>query len=527
MDVLFSASELSLENSEIYTTLNSLGMSADNSVSIAIDSIKSAIQKNNAQIPLFSLLCPVLNRVISSLQVGILQEALLPSLSLAHKLLLLAYLNSADETPSPNTLCESFIAILKSSKKSVTDVLSMLPPCMRVVIAMSLTQTLSESEDGTVLQQWSEDLLRYVGRDDLVMNLHPPSFMPTAPTGTDVDGLKTCELIGGDLFPADERMMEVCRMLRATAPLYLRVDRPPEMSDAAHRLKLQQRLLALARRSLAGAVGRGMVTIASHHALVAESLPIPSLCLSGRIPPSNAIINLDASIVTSDLLSWPEFHNGVAAGMRVRGSVTRNWILYNKSLATTAAAGAETSSALNGHAGSLLALGLRGYLGVLTASDICEYLTMNYDSTTIAVLLGCAASKLGSCDTLLSKSLCLHLPSLVYNQASELSIPHLIQCTSIVGLGLLHCRSGGRLIVEFLLKEISRCGDECHDGIVFASGMALGLLLLGYGQEDNGKLRKSDQLSDLAIEDRLQRCISGGERGGTDMYGSYRQSSGR
>ena len=81
--------------------------------------------------------------------------------------------------------------------------------------------------------------------------------------------------------------------------------------------------------------------------------------------------------------------------------------------------------------------------------------------------------------------------------------------------------------MEFLLKEITRRGDECHDGIVFTSGMALGLLLLGYGQETDGKSRKSDQLSDLTIEDRLQRCISGGERGSSDIYDTYRQSSGR
>jgi len=53
-------------------------------------------------------------------------------------------------------------------------------------------------------------------------------------------------------------------------------------------------------------------------------LCIPDLCLAGRLPQQhNAVFNLDLSAANAvpgaaaDVTAWPEFHNGVAAGMHV------------------------------------------------------------------------------------------------------------------------------------------------------------------------------------------------------------------
>ena len=57
--------------------------------------------------------------------------------------------------------------------------------------------------------------------------------------------------------------------------------------------------------------------------LPTEPLPIPPLCLSGRLPEqNNAVVNLDLTQAhvapgggaAADVTAWPEFHNGVAAG---------------------------------------------------------------------------------------------------------------------------------------------------------------------------------------------------------------------
>lgn len=57
--------------------------------------------------------------------------------------------------------------------------------------------------------------------------------------------------------------------------------------------------------------------------LPTEPLPIPPLCLAGRLPEQqNATVNLDLTQsqpppgggAAADITAWPEFHNGVAAG---------------------------------------------------------------------------------------------------------------------------------------------------------------------------------------------------------------------
>ena len=78
------------------------------------------------------------------------------------------------------------------------------------------------------------------------------------------------------------------------------------------------------------------------------------------MPPSNTVINLDTSNAPAELTLWPDFHSGVAAGLRVAPAfeastsnaydtelstaindnnggaklVTRNWILYNRPVAS-------------------------------------------------------------------------------------------------------------------------------------------------------------------------------------------------
>ncbi len=115
-------------------------------------------------------------------------------------------------------------------------------------------------------------------------------------------------------------------------------------------------------RSLANCVGRGMLTMSTLEPLIAEALPIPPLSISGRVAPTNVTVVLDTLTTQPDLTLWPEFHNGVAAALRVgpansaRGEqsgrssinrVTRNWIIYNRT-ASRATEGNESS-----HAGEL------------------------------------------------------------------------------------------------------------------------------------------------------------------------------
>jgi anaphase-promoting complex subunit 1 len=170
----------------------------------------------------------------------------------------------------------------------------------------------------------------------------------------------------------------------------------------------QEKLFLLSRRVLALPVGRGMLTIGNLQPVPAEPLPLPDLCLVGRVPPTNAIIALDTGECPTDMRVWPEFHNGVAAGLRLPleqdageaiSKITRTWIVYNRPEGNTQpqapnnsnSSGNASQNLGHAHGGLLMALGLRGHLTTLEMTDIFDYLTQGTVTTTVGVLLGMAA----------------------------------------------------------------------------------------------------------------------------------------
>ncbi|GMI26641.1 hypothetical protein TeGR_g303, partial [Tetraparma gracilis] len=352
--------------------------------------------------------------------------------------------------------------------------------------------------------------------------------------GEDKDGLELVDKFSSMLFPNDHRVKEVGRLLRSSQPLFLKVERAPEVSDHEHEQRKQTKLMHLCNRNMAVPIGRGMLTLGTLVTpLLAEALPIPEMCLAGKVPPSNAIMKLDTTACDAMMKAWPEFHNGVAAGLRLGSAATtkgvsRTWIVYNKpSAAAPPPANAnqpnpppDTATPNYAHGGLLMALGLRGHLGALAMTDIYEYLTMGIDTTTVGVLLGMAATKRASCDASVSKMLCLHIPSLLPPPFTEMDVSSVAQIAAVAGVGLLYEGSAHRLMTEFLLGEIGRkpSSDKIADreGYVLASGLALGMVNLGRGDNMGG-------LSGLMIEERLTRYMVGGRdegvRGGGGVGG--------
>ena len=85
-------------------------------------------------------------------------------------------------------------------------------------------------------------------------------------------------------------------------------------------------------------------------------------------------------------------------------------------------------------------------------TGIYEYLTQGAETTTVGVLLGMAASKLGTCDASVSKILCLHIPSLLPPPFTEMDVSRVAQIAApstppvVLGLVVLHplLRSQGK-----------------------------------------------------------------------------------
>lgn len=244
-------------------------------------------------------------------------------------------------------------------------------------------------------------------------------------------------------FGEDHRLQEVRGLLRSSSPLPLLPSDPETMSDVEGAQRVQAKLNVLATRTTSlgigkllccvvcvsvtylaysrcscACAGRGALTLATTQLLPTQRCDTPQLCLAARLPEQhNAIVNLHltGSVpapgggASSEMSAWPEFHNGVAAALRLACDQRqlRTWILYNKP---------DTPS--YSHAGFVMGLGLAGkldrpalrpvvresiiyklrfadagHLDCLAATDLYRYLSQEHAATVVATLLGTSSAK--------------------------------------------------------------------------------------------------------------------------------------
>ncbi|CAK9173534.1 unnamed protein product [Ilex paraguariensis] len=299
-------------------------------------------------------------------------------------------------------------------------------------------------------------------------------------------------------YGRDLRLNEVRRLLCSARPVAIQTPVNPTASDQ----DLQQaQLWQLAQRTTALPLGRGAFTLATTCTLLTEALTVPKLVLAGRLPAQqNATVNLDPNIRNViDLISWPEFHNAVASGLRLaplQGKMSRTWIIYNKP---------EDPNVM--HAGLLFALGLHGHLRVLTITDIYQYYSQEHESTTVGLMLGLAASYRGTMQPAISKSLYVHIPARYPSSFPELELPSLLQSAALMSVGLLYEGSAHPQTMQILMGEIGRRsgGDNVleREGYAVSAGFSLGLVALGRGEDALGFLD--------TLVDRLFQYIGGKE----------------
>ncbi|KAL6068526.1 Anaphase-promoting complex subunit 1 [Balamuthia mandrillaris] len=357
-------------------------------------------------------------------------------------------------------------------------------------------------------------------------------------------------------FGRDQRLRDVHKMLASSYPrrIHLQANQAAgAMGMAEHEIAAaqQKQLLRMAHRTLALAVGRGMFTLSSTSShLLVEPLPIPLIVLDGKAGErgKTLTVTLEAGSVPPEVLRWPEFHNGVATALRIAPSyqvadmdddelassagagfwdqrqVTSTWIVYNKQLQAAAGGGSDNNMS-NGHAGLLMGLGLQGHLSSLSQTKVFDYLSKGHELTSVGILLGMAASKIGTMEASLAKLLSIHVPALHPPSSSDLEVPPSVQTASLLALGLLYQGTLHRHMCEILLQEIGRSplakphpdhggsssGAE-REGLALAAGLALGLV--GLAQGGNGATMKPAGLSDMCIEDTLFYYMEGGRQGG-------------
>uniref|UniRef100_A0A8C3KVC3 Anaphase-promoting complex subunit 1 n=1 Tax=Chrysolophus pictus TaxID=9089 RepID=A0A8C3KVC3_CHRPC len=364
---------------------------------------------------------------------------------------------------------------------------------------------------------WPEAVCVLIGRQDLSKQacegnlLKSKSVMlssdspPGAESEEDEDGMNNMnDEVMSLIWSKDLRVQEVRRLLQSARPVRVNVVQMPEASDHDFIEEKENRLLQLCQRTMALPVGRGMFTLFSYHPIPAEQLPIPKLNLTGRAPPRNSTVDLNSGNidVPPNMACWASFHNGVAAGLKIAPAsrIDSSWIIYNKP---------KNAEQANEYAGFLMALGLSGHLTKLATLNIHDYLTKGHEMTSIGLLLGVSAAKLGTMDMAITRLLSIHIPALLPPTSTELDVPHNVQVAAVIGIGLVYQGTAHRHTAEVLLAEIGRppgpemeyCTDR--ESYSLASGLALGMVCLGHGSNLIG-------MSDLNVPEQLYQYMVGG-----------------
>uniref|UniRef100_A0A8B9HFJ3 Anaphase promoting complex subunit 1 n=1 Tax=Astyanax mexicanus TaxID=7994 RepID=A0A8B9HFJ3_ASTMX len=388
-------------------------------------------------------------------------------------------------------------------------------------VALPIRDAISQCREHPC-SDWSEEVCALIGRQDLTKQAHKVSLakgkpmvglnVPVEPPITneadeEEDGMADLHPeVTGLIWSQDLRVQEVRRLLQSSRPVRVNVPHLPDVSEHEYIEEKENKLLQLCQRTMALPVGRGLFTLFSYHPVPTEPLPVPKLNLTGRAPPRNTMVDLNSGNidVPPNMTSWPSFHNGVAAGLKIApaSQVESAWIAYNKP---------KSAELANEYAGFLMALGLNGHLTKLATLNIHDYLTKGHEMTSIGLLLGVSAAKLGTMDMSITRLLSIHIPALLPPTSTELDVPHSVQVAAVVAIGLVYQGTGHRHNAEVLLAEIGRppgpemeyCTDR--ESYSLAAGLALGMVCLGHGSNLIG-------MTDLNVPEQLYQYMVGGHR---------------
>lgn len=261
----------------------------------------------------------------------------------------------------------------------------------------------------------------------------------------------------------------------------------------------QNQVVRIAERTLALPFGRAMFTFGSVPTVTREAYAIPKIEYAVRIQPNNIMITPEAGRIPAESLHWGEFHNGVAAGLRISPSsagVESSWIAFNKPTDLTPE-----------HAGFLFGLGLTGHLKEMLTWHTFGYLTPKHDLTSIGVLLGLSAANIGSSNQHVTKLLAVHTPALLPTPTVDLNVSLMTQAAGLAGVGLLYLGTKNRRMAEVCLNQISRkdlvqpdLSNEHREAYTYSAALAFGMIMLGKG---------TSTPADMSLVSRLNVLIRG------------------
>ncbi|EHK23491.1 uncharacterized protein TRIVIDRAFT_37630 [Trichoderma virens Gv29-8] len=297
------------------------------------------------------------------------------------------------------------------------------------------------------------------------------------------------------LFKDDRRLQEARDLLATHKPRVVSLPQDPGLPESEYLEKQKELVSRIATGTLAIPAGRGLLFYSLRFPLITQKFHIGGFNLNCVVKPNNVTVGVDKTLFTEEKVCWGFFHQGVAAGLAISPQakgIDTSWILYNKP-------GQDLS---NRHAGFLLALGLNGHLKGVAKWVAFKYLTPKHTMTSIGLLLGLAASYMGTMDSLITRLLSVHATRMLPRGAAELNLSPLTQTSGIMGIGLLYCGSQHRRMSEIMLSEIEHVDDEDEEEPLrsecyrLAAGFALGFINLGKGNDLKG-------LHDMRLTEKL------------------------
>ncbi|KAL6820645.1 hypothetical protein V8C40DRAFT_58479 [Trichoderma camerunense] len=297
------------------------------------------------------------------------------------------------------------------------------------------------------------------------------------------------------LFRDDRRLQEARDLLATHKPRVVSLPQDPGLPESEYLEKQKELVSRIAAGTLAIPAGRGLLFYSLRFPLITQKFHIGGFNLNCVVKPNNVTVGVDKTLFTEEKVCWGFFHQGVAAGLAISPQakgIDTSWILYNK----------PSQDMSNRHAGFLLALGLNGHLKGVAKWVAFKYLTPKHTMTSIGLLLGLAASYMGTMDSLITRLLSVHATRMLPRGAAELNLSPLTQTSGIMGIGLLYCGSQHRRMSEIMLSEIEHVDDEDEEEPLrsecyrLAAGLALGFINLGKGNDLKG-------LHDMRLTEKL------------------------
>ncbi|KKA30837.1 hypothetical protein TD95_000753 [Thielaviopsis punctulata] len=313
------------------------------------------------------------------------------------------------------------------------------------------------------------------------------------------------QLIIRHLFGQDRRLNDAHELLSTFRARTVTLRPRPEWVESVYLEKQKDLVSRIALGTLAIPVGRGLLYYGLRFPLPTQKTAISGFNLNCIVKPAGVTVGVDRTLFTEEKVCWSFFHQGVAAGLAISPKakgIDTSWILYNK----------PSQDLSNRHAGFLLGLGLNGHLTNVAKWVSFKYLTHKHNMTSIGLLLGLAASHLGTMNSLITRLLSVHVTRMLPRGAAELNLSPMTQTTGIMGIGMLYYNTQHRRMSEIMLSEILHSPENgytsLHDeydassntlrseGYRLASGFALGLINLAKGADLKG-------LHDMDVTNRL------------------------